>query len=238
MGLWPGHLPPPNQYTGVHDPAAARLSWNHPQRMAAVEAVMRVQQDQLMRMEANLAQVHGAGGRPAPIYQHAGPIPLGAQGGGTPGNGQGKPQWNAQGAAQGGAPANPNNQQMLQILWARSQGDTGPDAQGPVGPMQGGGGPPGTGGPPGPSPGGGGGVGPGGQPPWPPFPFGYPSHGGQGMYPGLQGPGAWNSNWPPGAGQFGWKLDVDKEIPYFPLVYLGAHERQKVVCTPLRVSKR
>ena len=58
------------------------------------------------------------------------------------------------------------------------------------------------------------------------------------MCPGLQGRGAWNSNWPPGAGQFGWKLDVDKEIPYFPLVYSGAHERQKVVCTPLRVSKR
>ena len=139
--------------------------------------------------------------------------------------------------AQGGGALNPGNQGMLQMLWARSQGDTGPAAQGPVVPTQGGGGPPPMPGPPGHGPGGPPG-GSGGLPPWPPFPFGYPPHGGQGHYPGLQGPGGWNSNWPPGAGQFGWKLDVEKEIPYFPLVYSGAHERQKVVCTPLRVSKR
>ena len=54
----------------------------------------------------------------------------------------------------------------------------------------------------------------------------------------MPAPGRWNSNWPPGAGQFGWKLDVDKEIPYYPLVYSGAHERQRVVCAPLRVAKR
>ena len=33
-------------------------------------------------------------------------------------------------------------------------------------------------------------------------------------------------------------MDVEKEIPYFPLNYSGAQKRQDVVCTPLRVSHR
>ena len=71
-----------------------------------------------------------------------------------------------------------------------------------------------------------------------PFPFARPPEGGQGFYPGAPVQGKWNSVWPPGAGQFGWKLDVEKEIPYYPLGYSGAEELTKKVVTPLRVSER
>ena len=36
----------------------------------------------------------------------------------------------------------------------------------------------------------------------------------------------------------GWKLDVEKEIPYFALEVRGARNVMNIPCTPLRVSKR
>ena len=69
------------------------------------------------------------------------------------------------------------------------------------------------------------------------FPFQYPPSGDQGAYPGSWVGGHWNQAHQQGAGMYGWKLDVDKMIPYYPLAYSGAHALQKAVCTPLRVSK-
>ena len=37
---------------------------------------------------------------------------------------------------------------------------------------------------------------------------------------------------------YGWKLDIDKEIPYFALEYSGARNLMSIPCTPLRVSER
>jgi len=37
---------------------------------------------------------------------------------------------------------------------------------------------------------------------------------------------------------YGWKLDVEKEIPYFPLEFSGARNLMNIPCTPLRVAER
>ena len=49
---------------------------------------------------------------------------------------------------------------------------------------------------------------------------------------------AWNRVWPPGAGEYGWKLDVEKEIPYYPLEFSGVKHLLGAGVTPLRVEKR
>ena len=58
------------------------------------------------------------------------------------------------------------------------------------------------------------------------------------MYSGMPEHGMWNRHWPPGAGEFGWKLDVEKEIPYYQLEYSGARSLMNTLVTPLRVAKR
>ena len=73
-----------------------------------------------------------------------------------------------------------------------------------------------------------------------PFPFAGPPYGAQGAYPGLfmEGANRWNNHAAPGSGSYGWKFDVEKEIPYYDLAYSGARNLMSIPCTPLRVSKR
>jgi hypothetical protein len=70
------------------------------------------------------------------------------------------------------------------------------------------------------------------------FPFEGPPRGEQGAYPGSWVGGQWNQHHAPGSGMYGWKLDVDKEIPYFPLEFSGARNLMNIPCTPLRVAER
>ena len=49
---------------------------------------------------------------------------------------------------------------------------------------------------------------------------------------------SWNRHWEAGAGAYGWKFDVEKEIPYFPLQYSGARQLMQMGAAPLRVDKR
>ena len=73
-----------------------------------------------------------------------------------------------------------------------------------------------------------------------PFPFQGPPGGSQGAYPGafVTGENRWNNHHSPGAGSYGWKFDVEKEIPYYDLEWSGARNLMQIPCTPLRVSKR
>ena len=54
----------------------------------------------------------------------------------------------------------------------------------------------------------------------------------------MTGGNRWNNHFAPGSGSYGWKFDVEKEIPYHDLLYSGARNLMAIPCTPLRVSKR
>lgn len=71
------------------------------------------------------------------------------------------------------------------------------------------------------------------------YPFGYYPRGDQGAHPGSWvEQQRWNNHHSPGAGYYGWKLDAEKEIPYYPLEFSNARSLMTIPCTPLRVSKR
>ena len=72
----------------------------------------------------------------------------------------------------------------------------------------------------------------------PPYPFAGPPAGGQGAFPGAWVSQSWNRHWEAGAGAYGWKFDVEKEIPYFPLQYSGARQLMQIGAAPLRCDKR
>ena len=72
----------------------------------------------------------------------------------------------------------------------------------------------------------------------PPFPFAGPPAGGQGAFPGAWVSQQWNRHWEAGAGAYGWKFDVEKEVPYFPLQYSGARSLMSRGAAPLRVGER
>ena len=68
----------------------------------------------------------------------------------------------------------------------------------------------------------------------PPFPFASPPAEGQGAFPAAWASQQWNRHWEAGAGAYGWKFDVDKEVPYFPLQYSGARQLMMRGAAPLR----
>ena len=65
-----------------------------------------------------------------------------------------------------------------------------------------------------------------------------PMAGAQGAYPGAWVSQNWNRHWEAGQGAYGWKFDVEKEIPYFPLDRSSARHLMSMGIAPLRCSKR
>ena len=65
-----------------------------------------------------------------------------------------------------------------------------------------------------------------------------PMAGAQGAYPGAWVSQNWNRHWEAGQGAYGWKFDVEKEIPYFPLDRSSARHLMNMGIAPLRSNKR